>query len=414
MHRQVLRLLLPLFTLSAFGCDNGLTAPGDGVDMAQPVMVVDAAGDALDLELPKRDPTDHPPLITMDNYGGPTFSAMEVWTIVWKGDEALGDQINEFVNWDVQSDEYWIEAMGEYGVGKGKAMGKIVLPDAVPKTLDDSAVGPIIKAHIADGLFPQPNSQTVFSFIVPSNTQSTMFGASGCQEYGGYHSETRAATGSKTYVPYAINLQCGGFAGGTDFDSLTEVVSHELAETATDGHPFTKPGYVLNGFPNGGENGDLCNGLSANFTVNIPSSDPDGGVAETKNYFVTRLWSNKAAKAGNMDPCEPMLPNHPYFNVGVNPADIQASVDPSGDTMVIGQFEPYAFGDVGLIKWQLQATIANGITITPEKGTAMAGDTIQFTITIGKNTQSGTYPIDLYTQSAKAGHNQWISTITVQ
>src|SRR5262249_5079436 len=153
----------------------------------------------------------------------PVMSAMEVWTIVWTGDEALGNQTNVFNDWMLNSDDFWIASVGEYGIGKGVAKGVIVLPDTAPATLDDSAMGPMIKAHIADGTFPAPNAQTLYSFVIPKKTKQTMQGGVGCQDYGGYHSETRSASGSKTYVPYAVNLQCSGFGGVTPFDSLTEV-----------------------------------------------------------------------------------------------------------------------------------------------------------------------------------------------
>ena len=307
MRRLVTRSLT-ILPLLVFGCSDNGVAPG-GDDLSTPLMVADMADLDADMMLPGRDPTDHPPLLQMDYYGGPTFAAMEVWTIVWAGDEALGAQTNLFVDWLVQSDEFWITAMKEYGVGKGKAMGVLVINAAKPATLDDTAVGPMIKAHIADGSWPTPNVNTVFAFVVPVTTRSTMFGGQGCLaggaggSYGGYHSETKIATGSKVYVPYAINLQCDGFAGNTLFDSLTEVTSHELGEIATDGHPQTKPAYVSalasqNGL--GGENGDLCNGLSNSYTVS--QSVPDAGTSD-HTYFVTRLWSNAAAAAGNIDPC---------------------------------------------------------------------------------------------------------------
>ncbi len=431
MHRLVARSLL-ILPLLVFGCSDNAVAPG-GNDLATPLMVADMAGLDADMMLQGRDPTDHPPLLQMDYFGGTTFASMEVWTIVWAGDEALGARMNEFVDWAVQSDEWWLTAMKEYGVGKGKAMGVLVINAAKPATLDDTAVGPLIRAHIAgtvagDTQWPTPNANTVFAFMVPVTTHSTMFGAQGCTsggaggEYGGYHSETKIATGSKVYVPYAINLQCDGFAGNTLFDALTYVTSHELAETATDGHPQTKPAYVSqsasqNGL--GGENGDLCNGLQNSYVAS--QAEPDAGTIDN-TYFVTRLWSNAAAAAGNLDPCQPAPSNKPYFNVAVesSPAmeprtpDIMIQTDANGTAMVQAQFEPFAFGDVGSIKWSLQTDVGTGVTLVPTSGTANAGDTVRFMINVTKQAQPGGYPIDLFTQSAKGGHNQWTSSITIQ
>jgi hypothetical protein len=406
--------LVSVLSLLAVGCsnsmDNGTGGGGDQVDAGSTDMT-----DAPDLSFPKRDPTDHPPLPTMDYYGGPTLAAPEVWTIVWQGDEALGAQVNGFVGWMLNSDDYWTTGTGEYGVGKGKAMGVIVLPVAAPATLDDSAVGPMIKAHIADGLFPKPNANTLLAFVVPAGTKSTMYGAAGCQEYGGYHAETRMAAGSTTYVPYAINLQCAGFSGGSLFDSLTMVTSHEVAEASTDPHPFTKPGYVNQSAPLGGEDGDLCNPLALKMMATV-AGDADAGTADAmQTYVVARLWSNKNAKAGNVDPCQPAPKSTPYFNVAVDPTDIQASTvtDPNGMD-ITAKIEPYAYGDVGAIKWTLEGQPGTGIKVSPTSGTANAGDTIGMTVHIDSTAMSGTYPILLFVQAAKGGHNLWTSSITIQ
>jgi hypothetical protein len=359
-----------------------------------------------DMMLPERAPTDHPDLPTMDYHGGPVLAAPEVYTIVWKGDEQLGAQVNTFVEWMLNSDSYWTPGTSEYGVGKGKAMGVLVLPDAKPATLDDSAVGPMIKAHIADGSFPAPNVNTIFSFVVPETTQSTMQGGKGCQEYGGYHAETRTVAGGQTYVPYAINLQCMG--QGSVFDETTMVISHEIAEASTDPHPFTRPGYSSDSAPLGGEDGDLCNPLASKQSATV-SDGTDGGTSD-QTYVVARLWSNKAAKSGNTDPCQPAPANQPYFNVAVNPVNIDISAGDDADAVL----EPYSFGDVGSLKWTLEGQPDTTIKLTPTSGTVMPGDSIALKVHTTSSTQSGVYPVLILVQAAKGGHNLWTSSITVQ
>jgi hypothetical protein len=320
----------------------------------------------------------------------------------------------------LSSDNFWVVSLSEYGIGKGIAKGKIVLAEAAPATLDDSAVGPLIKAHIADGTFPQPNTQTLFSFVIPKKTKSTMQGGAGCQDYGGYHSETRTAAGAKTFVPYAINLQCSGFGGATPFDNLTLVVSHEVAEVATDPHPFTNPTYSrsYNDSPLGGEVGDLCTGLDTSFNITIPGSPPDadGGAGEPSTmvtYYVTRLWSNAAAAANNADPCVPAPA--PYFNVAVDPPHIDATIDSTMATTFTAQIEPFAYGDVGQIKWRLATQPGPGVTIDPTSGTNNPGETIRMTVTIDPSAQGGSYPVYFEARSTKAGgFNQWVGTLNLQ
>jgi hypothetical protein len=402
MYRSIALAFAALMVVGCNNSDDTSMMTMDQPDMTQPP--------PPDMSLPKRDPTNHPPLPTMTNYGGPTLTNPEVWTIVWQGDETLGVQTNVFIDWMLQSDEYWTTGTSEYGVGKGHGMGVITLPDAAPATLDDTAITAMIKAHIADGLFPQPDSQTILSFVVPRKTKQTMYGGTGCQEYGGYHSETRKVAGQSVYVSYAVNLQCAG-GGLSGFNDLTLVVSHEIAEASTDPHPFTKPGYSNDTAPLGGEDGDLCNPLSIKLTATFDL--PDAG-SETSDYYLSRIWSNKNAVAGTSDPCVPVAPGTPYFNVAVDPYEIMTNVPAKGNSnTAMAKIEPYSFGDVGSIQWTLQGQPGTGITISPATGTANAGDTIMMTVTVDSTAMSGSYPVMFEAQSAKGGKNLWTSTLTV-
>src|SRR5947209_15279158 len=44
------------------------------------------------------------------NFMGPVLNAPEVWTVVWQGDEALGDKVQKFMSWMLQSD-YWTQSV---------------------------------------------------------------------------------------------------------------------------------------------------------------------------------------------------------------------------------------------------------------------------------------------------------------
>src|SRR3954453_2167484 len=105
MHRSFARLL-SISCLLIIGCndnpDDGMMMQQDQPDMTKPP--------PPDMSLPHRDPTDPPPLPTMDYYGGPTLANPEVWTVVWQGDEALGEKTNLFIDWMLQSDDDWTPA----------------------------------------------------------------------------------------------------------------------------------------------------------------------------------------------------------------------------------------------------------------------------------------------------------------
>src|SRR5581483_3337311 len=62
-----------------------------------------------------RDPTAHPPLFHLDAHGGPVLAAMELYTVVWKGDDALGAKVDAF-HAAMLGSQYWTSRLGEYGV----------------------------------------------------------------------------------------------------------------------------------------------------------------------------------------------------------------------------------------------------------------------------------------------------------
>src|SRR5438132_820097 len=90
-----MRIGLVVLFLSACGTDNAtpqMHQPSSGDDGGAP----DLSESAPDMTsvLPKRDPKDHPQLPAVDDLGGGVLTNLELWTIVWKGDEALGAQVH--------------------------------------------------------------------------------------------------------------------------------------------------------------------------------------------------------------------------------------------------------------------------------------------------------------------------------
>jgi hypothetical protein len=378
-------------------------------DMAESTpLPPDMAPAPPDFALGKRSPTDHPAEPELTNFGGSVLSAIELYTIVWQGDSDLGAQVERFHSWMVKSD-YWTQSLAEYGVGAGKSMGLIVLPGNAPSTLDDSWFHSNIAQLIKAGTLPAPTANTSYAFIVPSSSQSTMcYGGGciyGCQSYGGYHSATDSGTGQN--VSYEVNLQCPGFGSGSAFDQLTDTLSHEAAEAATDPQPQA-PTWINPNLPYGSEVGDLCVGLES--TQHATFTDVDGGTVDSADYIVTRLYSTKRAHDGTSDPCVPE-PKHPFFGVGIDPTDWQVQTDSTGHATAMAKIEPWAFGDVGPIKC-LIPNPGRGIHLSPSSGTSLPGDTIWVTATIS-NAQSSQYSINVYSQAASGGESLWFSSLTI-
>lgn len=395
-------LVLVLAVAPIAACHDG----GTDAAVADMATLPDLAPAPPDMTLPRRDPTDHPASLQLTNYGGGTIAAMEVYTVVWHGQDALGAKVDKFMSSLVTSD-YWLNVTSEYGGMKGTSKGVVVLDADPPATLDDAQMDDLVGGLVTAGHIPDVNANTVVFFVVPLSTKSTLYGSQGCYEYGGYHAETQTLIGGR-HVPYAVNLQCAGAAlsSSTGFDSLTVTMSHEAVEAQTDPHPFSAPGWLA-GQVQLGEVCDLC--VYSDTTLTVPG---DAGLPDT-TYAVTSVYSNAAAIAGTKEPCQPTPANQPYFNVAVSPSEIVINTDASGVGVADAAYEPFAFGDVGTIKWTIMQPPGQGIKITPTSGQAEAGDTVRMKVSTTSAARSGSYTLILSVRSAKAGKTYYTSTITV-
>jgi hypothetical protein len=381
-------LCTALFLMVAACSGRELVQSADaGVDLA--MAPVDFAVAPPDFALPRRAPTDHPPLPVVSNHGGAIVAHPQVWTIVWKGDEDLGAAVDRFYAWMLVSD-YWTSSLGEYGVGAGGSNGVIVLPGAAPATLQADALETTLAQLAAQPAYA-PQAGTVYSFVIPATT--TLVESDGTQvcSFGdGYHLSTAAG------LHYAVNLQCGGGA-----DELHIVLSHELAELSTDAEPLANTAWLSDDPP--GEIGDLCVGVNVTY-------DPMDDFG-TEHYVVTRLWSARAAATGMSDPCVP-APTTPWFGAAISPSSINVTLDPSGKGSALAAVEPFAYGPVGKIHWQLYSQ--TGLTFSPSQGVNQAGDTIAIHIAVDGAFQAQPIPLFLFATDAAGDTSVWNFSVNPQ
>jgi hypothetical protein len=299
-----------------------------------------------------------PAQLLVTNQGGTALSRMEVWTVVWNGDEAVGDSVNTF-NDAFLTSAYWTETLGEYGVGAGVAKGVIRLGVAPPPTVVDQSFDDVIQSlggmtATNGAVFDAPNDQTVIGFVLPKSTRESV-GTS-------YHIETSSqvisSAGNAIYVPYIVLEQIHvGFV--SDFAYLTWSQSHELGETATDPLPDFDPGwYNLDVFVEG-EIADLCN--------NIPAKESLGGTI----YTLNRFYSGKLAAARTGDPCLPGFDTQ-FVDIALMPLNLHI---PSG----VGQtglvrLAAYSYGPNEVYNWQLLGDAS--YSLSPDHGTIQPGQTI--------------------------------------
>jgi hypothetical protein len=207
---------------------------------------------------------------------------------------------------------YWRDAVSEYGVGLYTFGTPVHLTEQAPASIGGGGIDSWIAGKL-DGTHPEfgtPTNSTIYVIYYPATTAvqgSCSDPATGGVGFGGYHTATQAKNGSSP--AYAVIAECATFGSAitNSLDMVTVAGSHEIIEASTDtGNGFgslDKNGFALDLFLQGNEeNGDLC-------AVNHAFIRPGGGYP----YLISRGWSNKAAGAGDGDPCQPGLPDQPFI-----------------------------------------------------------------------------------------------------
>jgi hypothetical protein len=211
--------------------------------------------------------------------------------------------------------------------------------------IDDTNIQAELEAQITAKSLPAPakdaggNLLTLYAIYFPIGVTVTMGGYTSGVTFCAYHSTTPSPEAYYSVLP---DFSSAGFAnpncgGGTEFQNVTAVSSHEFAESITDPEvglstdPCSPPPYNQCGPPvawydiYNGENGDICNGMDATTT---------GGDGLT--YSVQKLWSNQqqACVVAPGPPPPPPPPPPPRFSPqGVGAP--QAAVTPDGQTQLV-------------------------------------------------------------------------------
>ena len=247
-------------------------------------------------------------------YGGAVISNVQVVLVYWGNnvDPETTTGIPGFYsavtasNWFDELSEYSTNDVtpvgggtnGNQSIGRGTLAGVYsITPSAANSgtTVDDTQIQAELLAQIDAGHLPGPatdnagNATTLYMIYFPPGVTITLQGASSCQQFCAYHGTVNS---NNLDIPYGVMPDLGpttacysACAGGTEFEDLTTVSSHELAESITDpgvglaltfGPPLAWYDSIY------GEIGDICNasGVPANQAV------LDNG------YTVQKIWSN--------------------------------------------------------------------------------------------------------------------------
>lgn len=333
-------------------------------------------------------PADHPGMPQIPNNGGDVLHDPVIITVTFPNDD-LQAQIDQFD--DQVGGLNWWQVNAEYGVGKATSGDHVKIAQDLPTSMTDVDVEQWLQDRINDQTLPAPTDQMIYALYIPAATTISFSDGSGtsCAGFLGYHSSINMAVNNLTMpIAYAVINRCGGI------DSVTETASHEFTEACTDPHPFTGPGYTF--FKDnawtvaGGEDGDMCSMVS--------------GVTEA-GWSLTRVWSNKNAKAGDQ-PCMPLpaqAKDYPYFNAGVVHDTLTAH---PGDT-VKTEVDCYSFGKLpNDITVDVQPYSPTILKPTLSAKTCKNGDKLTLTFNVAKTAKKGTdYHYDVQTNiNANTGH----------
>lgn len=280
-------------------------------------------------------PAPHAALPEVASRGGPVLHAPRLVPIFFRGD-ALEPDLEAFMA-ALPKSSYWAAATAEYGVGDVTVAPSVVVSDAAPASMTDRDVFSWLATRI-DGQsagFPPATAEDVYMLFVPETTTVLATGGKSCVDFGGYHadairritaggsggaldaggsSDSGAALDAGAPVQtiqrfvYAVIDRCPERGGGSQFDSLTTAISHELIEASTDPFVRSRPAYtVIDAQYAAWEHGITLEPLSELADVCLYDGDP----AFFGQYAVQRAWSNRAAAAG-LDPCVPAGRNGYY------------------------------------------------------------------------------------------------------
>jgi hypothetical protein len=350
----VRRLFIVLAGIAALSCSSA-DSGGPGLDCSGGTCLV-------------------PPMLSVENQGGASIAHMDVWTVVWRGDEAIGTSVDTF-NGAVLGSDYMMTSLSEYGAGAGTARGVIVLGPP-PATVDDDALAAVLAAlpgstTTSGARVREPDANTVVTFVIPKTTQPPLDSS--------YHAETGAllpaAGGASIHEPYIV-LRQDSVGYVSDFDYLTWTQSHELVEVATDPHPDTAEAWLSPALDVYGEVADLCNDIPVQRTL--------GGT----NYMLTRVYSRARAQARTGDPCVPGL-DVPYANIALSPLSVTLPSAIGASATL--RLHAFSSGSTAVLSWVIFTDAS--FDTSPQSGTLAPGE--ETTVTIRRASGSPGYPTDV-------------------
>lgn len=403
---------------SSSGSSSGGSAGDDGG------LDASAAGDAFPAFTPEM-----PQVVTSK---GPVLATPKIVTVTFAGDpqtatiQAISDAIG--------ASSYW-KVLEEYGVGAATstAADHVVVQTPLMTGIDTDAIDTWVQTQVAGAPgngWPVPDAQTVYAVYVPTTVAPTYQGQDACQGGDGYHVEV-SSPNNPDGVSYAQILEgCYMVDGLPLLTDLGETATHELAEAVTDPYPNNAPAYY--GFDTDHIGWELWDDWQDEIADACEYFDEGYYQGSTDlPYWLSRLWSNAAAKAGH-DPCVPP-PAGPYNNVtplGLQSIKVQAqdanggvsTFTTKGWRIAVGATATVKVGfysDAPMAAWKVTAAEGDcctspwtsSLTVTPSSFSGKNGDTVDVTIKVDKAPPQGTAALLTFSSAAPGSLNHYMPVI---
>jgi hypothetical protein len=403
----------------------GTDAGGADVDAARDGSFADGAHDgarASSSDAGTDAPLDAPfPAFATDvpqvqDNSGPILASANFVPVVFAGDTLAGP-IGSFMA-SIGGSAYWTSVASEYGVGAATSAPLIVDSYAPAAAITDAQIQSWLANAIATdprflalnvpsdaGIQPPdpaavPPAGTLYVLFYPDGVTINDGAGTSCDAFGGYHYTTTLGNGAT--VIYAVVPRCAMFNGLTGIDAVTSGASHELLEATTDPEPYANPAWVGTDQDHfiwelvigNGELGDMCSFVPDPY---IHPSDP-----ALSSFLVQRMWSNKAAAAGD-DPCVPATGETVYFNTVPETTEV-TFVDQGMSYQTFGTAIPV--GNTGTITLDLSSNGPTGgpWTVYPlDYGAAFNNPTVLDISIVGAGTGTNGQKVTLQVKPLSAG-----------
>lgn len=206
-------------------------------------------------------------------FGGPVISHVKVYGVFW------GDGVDARTKAEIGPyfanilDSGYMDWLSEYDtptqrIGRGRFAGSMTIePLNKSAALTDAMIQIELDGQIAAGRLPKADADSLYMIYFPAGISISIESERSCSSFCAYHEGFKSPRdGSAVYYGVMPVCRTGCGFGGSAFDSLAIVSSHECIEAVTD--PFPTPGDNP-AFPQawntekGQEIGDLCAGGSS-------------------------------------------------------------------------------------------------------------------------------------------------------